>query len=176
MARARFRRSVKRSKDLVWITTIVEASLLDPTVTDVAIAVTPSDWSGGNAGFDRCTLMAIRGWLGYAQQAASTAAEATALWLAMYVTDSQVAANSMDPSGATEYTQFDTLWTDGLALTLSTGTGAPIISRQLDLRARRKLSTAQDVRLAGVVPTDTASPRVNVCGCIRALLRLDPPG
>jgi len=172
----RMRRSVRRSKDLVWITTIVEASFLDPTPSDAAVIVTPADWNGASLGFDRCTLMAVRGWLGYAQQAASTAAEATALWLAMYVTDTQVAANSMDPSGASEYNVFDTLWTDGLALTLSTGTGAPIISRQLEIKSRRKLTTASDVRLAGCIPTDTGSPRVNVCGCVRALLRLDPPG
>ena len=176
MARARIRRSVKRSKDLIWVTTMIEASILENTPTDICIAVTPSDWSGGNIGFDRATLMSVRGWISYSQQAAATAAEATGMYLALYLTDVQVAANAMDPSNATEYSAFDTLWTDGMSLTATTGTAGPFLARQLDVRSRRRMTTQTDVRIAAQVSADTAgAPRVNFNGCVRSLLRLDPP-
>ncbi len=173
MRARRVRRAVRRAKDLVWITTIVEASVAE-TALDIAQVLVSADWSGGNVGFDRCTLMAVRGWIGMAQIAASTANEATGLWLALYVTDGSLALNNMDPQVATEYVQFDTLWTDGLAISTSS-TSAAMKATQLDIKARRKLTTASEVRLAASMPTDTATPRVNVVGCVRALVRLDPP-
>lgn len=177
MRKARFRRAVKRSRDLVWVTTIIEASILESTPTDIGQIVVSGDWSNGNVGFDRCTLMAVRGWLSLAQAAAATAAEATGVYMAMYVTDGSVALNSMDPAVATEYVQFDTIWTNGTCMTANTGNQpADVMSRQLDIKARRKLTTASEVRLAASMSSDTATPRANFNGCIRALLRLDPPG
>jgi len=173
MRRRRF--SVKRSRDLVWITTIVETSVAESTALDIAQLVLSGDWSLGNAGFDRCTLMGIRGWLGYSQTAAATATEATGIWAAMYVTDGSVTTNNMDPRTAAEYAQFDTIWTDGWAFSAATTPDAPR-TIQLDIKSRRKLTTASEVRLATTIPTDTASPRCTVIGCVRSLLRLDPPG
>jgi len=170
--RARVLRGARRKGDLVWVTTVIAASILEATPTDIGLLVIPSDW-GDQAGFDRCTLMGIRGWLGFSQQAAATAADATGCYLAIYVTDASVAANSMDPSTATEYQDFDTIFTDGMSLTQTTGTAGFQVSRQLDIKARRKLTSASSVRVALTVDGDTATPRVNVNGVVRSLLKLD---
>lgn len=166
------RRSSRRKGDLVWITTVVAASLLEATPTDYGLLVIPTDW-GNQQGFDRATLMGIRGWLGFSQQAAATAADATGFYTAIYVTDASVAANSMDASTATEYQDFDTIYTDGFSLTQTTGTAGFTQSRQLDIKSRRRLTSASSVRIAGTVDGDTATPRVNINGVIRTLLKLD---
>ena len=156
----------------MWVTTIVAASTLENTVVDNALLVIPADWNiSGN--FDRCTLMGIRGWLGYSQQAAATAGDATAYYTAIYVTDAGVAANSMDPSLATDYTEFDVLWTDGFSLTQTTGTAGFTPSRQLEVKTRRKLTSQSSVRLSSFIDSDTGAPRVNTNGVIRTLLKLD---
>ena len=167
------RRAIRRKGDLVWITTVIAASILEATPTDIGLLVIPSDW-GNQQGFDRATVMGIRGWLSYAQQAAITAADASGSYLAIYVTDQSVAANSMDPSTATEYQDFDTLWTDGMCLTQTTGTAGPFLARQLDIKARRRITSASAVKLAMTVDSDTATPRVNVNGVVRTLLKLTP--
>jgi len=173
--RGRVRRSSRaKNGDLVWVTTIIQASLLESTPTDIGLLVIPADWSSAGGGFDRCTLMGIRGWLSMVQQGAATAAEATGCYTALYVTDQAVAANSMDPSTATEYSDFDTLWTDGMALTAAASTAQQAIwSRQLEVKTRRKLTSASSVRLAGAVDADSATPRVNWVGVVRTLLKLD---
>ena len=171
--RSRGSRSSRRSRDLIWITTIIETSLLEGTA-DIGLLVIPTDWSA-NSGFDRATILGIRGWLHLAQLAASTAVDATGIFLSIYKTDQAVPVNSNDPSLAAEYNVNDTLWTGGAALNLTTGTSSPMPPFELNIKARRKFSTADSLRLAYTIPTDAATPRVNVIGCIRTLLQLDPP-
>lgn len=171
--KGRVMRASRKKGDLVWITTVIAASTLEATPVDIGLLVIPSDW-GNQQGFDRATVMGIRGWLGWSQQAAATAADATGCYMAIYVTDQSVAANSMDPSTATEYQDFDTLWTDGFSLTQTTGTAGPFPGRQLDIRARRRITSASAVKLAMLVDGDTGTPRVNVNGVVRTLLKLTP--
>jgi len=165
------RRASKRRQDLVWVTTVVAASLLESTPTDIGLLVIPSDWAV-TAGFEHCTLMGIRGWLSWTQEAAATAADATGTYMAIYVTDQAVAANSMDPTTATEYSDFDILWTDGGSLNTGAGTGQPFPARQLEIKTRRRLTSVQSVRLAAAVDGDTATPRVGYNGVIRSLLKV----
>ena len=172
-AKARFRRSVKRSRDLIWITTIVQASVLESTPTDVALLVIPADWVS-NTGFDRATLLGMRGWFVAYQATAGTSADATGGYGAIYMCDEGVTANSMDPSTAGEYADFDVLFTFGCAF--ATTAGAPIRPEQLEVKARRKMTSASSIRMAVAVDADTAAPRMNVNGVIRSLIQLDPPG
>jgi len=173
VAARRFNRRASAAKhgDLVWITTVIAASILEATPLDIGLIVIPSDW-GNQVGFDRATLMGIRGWLSWAQQAAATAADATGAYMAVYMTDAAVAVNSMDPSTATEYSDFDVIWTDGFSLSQTTGTAGPFPARQLDLKAKRKLTSTSSIRLAASVDSDTATPRVSFNGVFRALLKL----
>lgn len=173
--RRRGGRSVRKSRDLVWITSILEETLLEGNL-DLSLLVIPNDWASATNGFDRATLLSIRGWLHVVQLAASTSTEATGIWLSVYKTDQAVAVNSFDPHDALEYNVNDTLWTGGAGLNLTTGTSSPLPVTDINIKTRRKLTSADSIRLAYTIPTDTATPRVNVIGCLRCLLQLDPPG
>jgi len=155
------------------VTTLIQSSNLEFAGVDIAELVIPADWSQ-NAGFDRCTMMSIRGWLACAQAGSGTAAEAPTCYGAIYVTDASVAANQMDPGNAVDYATFDVIYTFGMA-GVGTISAAGIPGGQVDVRSRRKLTSASEVRVAIGVPVDTAAaPRFNVSGCLRCLLKLDP--
>lgn len=171
-ARARVRRSVKRSRDLIWITTIVQASILENTPTDIGLLVIPADWVI-TTGFDRATLLGMRGWYCFCQATAGTSADATGGYGAIYMADETVPANSMDPSIATEYADFDVLHTMGCGF--NTQSTPPLSSVPLEVKVKRKLTSASSVRWAVTVDADTASPRLNVNAVVRSLLQLDPP-
>lgn len=166
------RRSSRNGKNLIWVTTLIESSFLEATPLDLADLVIPSDWAGAS-GFDRATLMGVRGWLSIAQLAAATAADASGCWVAIYVTGTDIAANSFNPGAAVDYNDNDTLYTTGVALTTATGTGLAYPTEQINIKARRKLTTALDLRMAAIASSDTATPRVNVVGCIRSLIMTD---
>jgi len=172
--RTRFRRGAKRSKDLIWVTTIVQAATLETASAGVDIAqlVIPGDWSL-SAGFDRATLMGIRGWLGTTQSATGTAAEAPGAWYAIYLCEQLTPAGSMDPQNAVDYANFDVLWTHGFTGVGSLTAGG-FMGQQIEVKARRKITSATEIRMAISVPADTATPRFNTTGVLRCLLKLDP--
>jgi len=150
----------------------MEASLLEGSVLDMVFLVIPADWVA-TTGFDRATLLGMRGWYTFTPAAVGTAAESTAFYSAIYMCDEGVPANSMDPSVATEYADFDVLYSDGVAVN-ATAIG-PQSSHQLQVKVKRKLTSASQIRWSGFLATDTATPRVNANGVIRCLLQLDPP-
>jgi len=174
VAARRFRRATRRAKDLIWVTTIVQAASLETSSAglDLGDLIIPGDWSL-SAGFDRATLMGIRGWLAMSQTASGTAAEAPGIASCIYVTDQLTPANQMDPLNAVDYANFDVIYTDGMA-GVGTISAAGMRATQIDVRARRKLTSAQEIRYAVSIPTDTATPRFNTLGVFRCLLKLDP--
>jgi len=171
VAARRFRgsRAAKRTKDLIWVTTTFQASLVETAGIDIVDIVIPTDWATA-AGFDRCTLLGIRGWYCVAQTAAGTAVDIPGIWLAIYVSAKDAVNDLMDPFLAQSYVDYDTLWTGGYIGEASTRTQPP---RDFAIKTKRKLSSAQELRMAATVPADTATPRFNVGGTIRALLQLD---
>jgi len=166
------RRAVRKSRDLIWITTVIQAATLETAGLDIADLVIPADWSL-SAGFDRATLMSIRGWLALSQTATGTAAEAPGAYLAIYLAEQLTPANQMDPTNAVDYANFDVIYTDGMA-GVGTVSAAGMRGMQIDVRSRRKLTSASEIRLAIAVPVDTATPRFNTTGVLRCLLKLDP--
>jgi len=173
-ARSRFRRSARKSKDLIWVTTICQAASLETGASglDIVDLVIPGDWSL-SAGFDRATLMGIRGWFALAQTASGTSSEAPGALYAIYLCEQLTPANQMDPINAVDYANFDVIYTDGIA-GVGTISAAGMRGHQLDIKARRKLTSATEIRLAVSIPTDTATPRFNAIGVFRCLLKLDP--
>jgi len=171
--RQRVRRMARRSgRDLVWITTIVQATMLESTPADLALLVIPADWSVTGQ-WDRATLLGIRGWLSCVQATAGTSGDATGGYVAIYVTDQAISSGAFDPSDAADYADFDVLYTTGTSFVTTAGTYLP--ADQLVVKSRRKLTSASSVRLAGSVDADAAAPRMNVNGVIRSLIQLDPP-
>jgi len=174
VAARRFRRATKRHRDLIWVTTIIQAATLETSSAglDLIDLIIPGDWSL-SAGFDRATLMAIRGWMGLAQTATGTAGEAPGAAYAIYLCEQLTPANQMDPMNAVDYANFDVIYTDGIC-GVGSVSAAGMRGIQLDIRARRKLTSASEIRLAVSVPNDTATPRFNCFAVFRCLLKLDP--
>jgi len=160
---------VKRHKDLIWVTTSWQSSLVETPGIDIVDVVIPSDWATV-AGFDRATLLACRGWWGVAQTAAGTATDIPGVWVALYVCGSDSPANTMDPFLAQSYVDYDVLWTGGYIGEASTRAQPPM---DFQVKTRRKITSGQEVRMAATVPVDTATPRFNLGGVVRALLQLD---
>jgi len=107
---------VKRHRDLIWITTIFQTSILEGVATEAALLVVGTDWAKTNT-FDRATLLSVRGWYNFAQVTVGTSADATAAYMAIYKTDALAASPAFAPSTASDYDKVDILYTDGLAIT-----------------------------------------------------------
>lgn len=170
----RFRRSVRRGrrngKNLTWITVVVKASLLENTPTQIAQLVIPSDWSLVT-GFDRATLVRIRGWLSIGQVTVGTSADATAAYAAIALQDGS-SADVMNPSVASDYDDYDVLWTGGCGVTAGAAAGS-YYAANIDIKAKRRLTTQEEVSLFTFLDIDTAAPRVNYNGVLRALVQTD---
>jgi len=167
-------RAVKRSRELIWVSVGVQASLLETTL-DIASLVISADWAT-TAGFDRATILGLRGWLSVSQVATGTASDSPGVWLAIYKCGEDSPANSMSPFNAQDYVDFDVLWCGGQGGGISTTGANTWPSVDINVKARRKINSGEQLRLAATVATDTASPRFNVNGMLRTLLQLDPPG
>jgi hypothetical protein len=174
-ARRRFlsgRRSARRRGNLVWVTVVVQASILENTATDVALVLSPGDWDPTGV-FDHATLVAVRGWISITQQGAATAADASAGYLAMYVKDDN-ATVVMNAGLAADYDIHDVLWTAGMGLTAAASTvSLPNRGGDLIIKTKRRISSAQRISLCAFVNTDTATPRMNINGVVRALVRTE---
>lgn len=166
------RRSIRRKGNLTWITVVVKASVLENVATQIAQLVIPSDWSIAT-GFDRATLLAVRGWLTVTQQGAATAAEATAAYWAVACQDVS-SADVMNPSVASDYDDYDVLYSGGLAMTAAAST-ASLVAPALDVqfKSKRRLTSQEEVSLFCFVDIDTATPRANFNGVLRALIRTE---
>lgn len=171
-ARTSSRRSVRRKGNLTWITVVVKASILENTATQIAQLVIPSDWSIAT-GFDRATLLAVRGWLTVTQQGAGTAAEASAAYWAVACQDVS-SADVMNPSVASDYDDYDVIFCGGLGLTAAASTVSLMPpAEQVHFKAKRRLTSQEEVSLFAFVDIDTATPRANFNGVLRALIRTE---
>jgi hypothetical protein len=169
--RARRMRSIKQQGDLIWITSVIAAVLLENTATVLSQIVIPSDWSA-NTGFDRCTLMRIRGWLSVVQSGAATAATPTAFYMAM-LTKGINDADVPNPADAQIYSDYDTIWNDGMGLTAAvSSTQLSQRGSQLDIKSKRRLTSGTDLSLVGFLVPDAATPRVEITGVVRALIKV----
>jgi len=92
--------------------------------------------------------------------------------MAIYKTDTLSASPAFAPSVAADYDKVDILYTDGLAIT-AVSSQAPQ-SVQVNVKTRRKITSADSIRCCIELDIDTAAPRVNIVGCFRSLLQLDP--
>ena len=170
----RFQRSAgRRHRDLIWITTVFNSSTLEGAAVDFALLIVGTDWAKTNA-FERATLLAVRGWYNLAQTTVGTSADATGGFLAIYKCESTVASPAMSPGTATDYDNVDILYTDGIAITASSSPAPP--STQVDIKVKRKITNMDSIRGTFQLDVDSAAPRINVVGCFRSLLQLDPPG
>ena len=167
----RFRRSARRHGNLVWITVVVKATLLENTATEVGLLVSPGDWDPTGV-FDRATLMGIRGWLSHVITAAGTTTDASAAYSAINVKDVNATA-VMNPGTAGNYDTYDTLYCTGVPATGLTAAASAQLVSQVNVKARRRITSQDNIVLSSFLDIDTATPRVNINGVIRSLVKTE---
>jgi len=165
-------RSFTRAKrDMVWVPWQIRASV-DETGT-AFILFNPTGWSpdAGN-NWDTGTLLRVVGWLGYRQTVAATSGEQP-FWAAALVLQ-DVAATSMSPVTLSQYDDRNILWTTGGPLASSTTLASQSVleqTRQLDIKVKRKVNSANEIALIIQVGTDTAAaPACDFVGIGRCLI------
>jgi len=170
-------RSVRRfsrgGKDYIWCTTRVDQVVLDDELVSISTLLSPSDWEASTTGFDRGTLVSIRGWLSTQQGAAGTTNDATLM--AMYVVkNSSAAASTFSPLLASSYDNSDVLWSSGLMVTgtpIRDNSRMAISTQQIDIKSKRKVSSGDVIQLVSAMDIDTASPTMFVGGFLRCLVQ-----
>ena len=146
MARNRSRRAFKRGpKNYVWMTLLIGNVL----VADGAIGgnniVQTSDWAG-DFGFERSTLLTVRGWLSFAGQGVTAL---SVFALIAKIGDSEPDAD-IGPSLVASYTDNDILWTGGFNAQVESGDG-PGAERHyrenIHIKVKRKMTVGDNIAL-----------------------------
>jgi len=165
---SRRRYSAKRGpKNNVWSVLVLEDVAISTTTIESAI-VAPADWSGvTGTGFEKGTLLRIRGWLGFTLS--QTSAAQTTLFGMIYVTDANDVVHS--PALAASYATEDVLWSWGQIW--PTGNASALeknatLSVPVDVKSMRKIDSSKQVRLALIVSTTSG---VLISGVLRGLVR-----
>jgi len=174
MARRQFRRSVRRTKDYIWATTRVDQLILDDEQLNFTTLLSPSDWEASTTGFDRGTLVAIRGWLCGKQTANGTTAEGT--MVASFIhKNSAAAASAFTPLNAASYDSSDILWCNGFVVIGSTANDSSrydMAAQQIHIKAKRKIDSSETIQLVSAMDIDTAAaPTYTLSGILRVLVQ-----
>lgn len=165
-------RSPRTKRETIWTTIVasgVSAAL--PGANLPLSLVLPVDWVRGT-NFERGAVLAgIRGWYQFAYMATSTFTSPTCyLSIAKHEVDEVV--SGQDWSVAGPYNGEDVLYTDGahMQTVASTASGNLHLSRQLDVRTKRKLTSDDYIGINFM--TQGASSDWTLSGVFRALLVL----
>jgi len=159
--------SVSRGpKNNIWSVILIDNQVVDTTVVEGDI-VNNGDLQAAATGFQRFTLLRVRGWLSITKPPENTVA--ASIFMIIYVTD--LNAGTVDPTNATKYTEEDILWTGGVQFE-GAGAGAvevatPIVL-DIDVKAMRKIDTSRDVRFSFL---STGVGGIVVSGLMRGLVR-----
>ncbi len=145
----RFRRGVSRGpKNNIWSVILIEDLTIATTAIEADI-VTLSDIQAAGTGFERFTLLRVRGWISVSKNVANQIN--STLFMAIYTVDTDAAV--ADPSNANFYTEEDVLWTGGINQ-VANGAGAvesqsPVLM-PVDVKAMRKIDSGRDVRFSAI--------------------------
>ena len=169
MASRRTRRSFSRKGGYIWTNVKLSSEAVSNTVNSLNI-VDSSEFSITGSQ-KMVTLMAIRGWLSATKVVASGG---TVLFGLVASVDEDISATAaeLDPAISSTYTDEDILWTFGCELpdwSTASQAGGGIWHQEVNIKARRKLKTGQDIR---IVYTNTLGSRVLLSGILRALLKV----
>ena len=167
MARRRFSRSISRGpKNNVWSVVLLDEVVVDTGVVEADI-VNAGDLQAAATGFQRFTLLRVRGWLSISKDAANLGG--TSVFMIVYTTDND--AGTVSPIVAATYTDEDVLWSAGAdfpaAGTANISLMAPT-QIELDVKAMRKIDTSRNVRFSII---GSSAGAVTVSGVLRGLVR-----
>jgi len=158
--RSRGRSSGAKGANYVWTAVLPGFGLI--TAGDESLIVAKTDWSN-IVGFERATIMTVRGWLSFTS--GGTAA-ADYKWAIVLVDEDVPIQSSLL---ADFYTDEDILWTGGGRKALTdAGDNSWQINHDVNVKAKRKMTSGQELRIIFDV---TATSSIHVVGVLRALLK-----
>jgi len=166
VARRRGRSVSRGPKNNIWTVVLLDNQAISTSVVEANI-VEPDDWQPSTSGFERATLLRVRGWLAFTGNQPSLVV--SSMFAAIYVTDADDSVNS--PAAVATYTKEDVLWTWGVQVPAIESGGieaVPMTYVAVDIKAMRKIDSARELRLTlvgSVAFTGTVS------GVLRALIR-----
>ena len=150
----------------MWIATVIDETNITNASTDIVL-VGSTDWAIGG-GFEKATVLRVRGWLG--GLVSSLNAVTGAIAAAIYVVDEDEAAS--DATSPVFYSDEDVVWTNGQAW--GAGNAASVerpwaFSFDVDVKAMRRVSNGQELRLT--MRAFNAGQTTLLSGVVRTLLR-----
>ncbi len=171
IARAKsFSRGTRRKGRYLWSGLLFDELVISSTVQGFAI-VASDDFTTAQ-GRSEVTLMGIRGWLSFSTVDA-TAKETAYIGIVKKDTDESVSGASMDPSALSFYIDEDILWTGGWLSPghiTAVGMRAHTEPQQLNIKARRKVATGQDISIQLAAAGGNS---VLVSGVMRAIMLIN---
>jgi len=168
-----FRRFRSGKRDYIWTTTRVEQTIADDALVSITNLVAPSDWEASTTGFDRGTLLGIRGWLATLQSAAATTADQTMV-ASFIIKNSSAASTAFSPLAAASYDSSDVLWCGGQLLQSSAASDRArydMAQQQVFVKSKRKLTSADTIDFVTAMDVDTVSPTYFISGILRCLIQ-----
>ena len=165
MGSSRARGKSSGPKNQLWTAVLFNGAPVSDSPAIEGGIVEPADWSSA-AGFEKATLLRIRGWLSIVPVASS--ASAGTCFIAIYKVDADDPVRAFD--NVVEYVDEDVIWTGGVSWTAATAT-PDLVPKTLvvDVKSMRKIDVAQEIRVSfvcGAVNDDCL-----VSGVLRALVR-----
>jgi len=146
-------RVAKKKRDLVWVTAFGSMSLTENATTLAFLSA--GEWEASSLNFERATLLRVRGYMTLVQFAAASVAAPVALF-AIHLGPITYVAGDFDPLVSSDYDITDVLWTDGVGLTPVAATQSMDMSntRTIDIKAKRRMTSAQQLMVTGSMQTD----------------------
>lgn len=184
MARRSSRRArvAPKKRELIWVSTVFQGRAFGVTTAEVpAPLVAAVDWARSTSNFERgCTLLAIRGWLSVVYSNTSTSTQPN-WYMSIFKADEDQDHTALNWTVGAAYGSEDILYVDGGASLYGSMTPADAtpqitdlgnikLSRQIDIRTKRKLDTDEVIWCAFATPS--AAQDWIVSGVLRCLLQL----
>lgn len=176
----RFNRQ-RPKRELIWTTTVFQARNAGVTTAEIPTnLVTEVDWGRAQVGFEKgAVLKAIRGWYQVAYGPSSTSL-APSWYMSVFKTTIDEDFTLSNWTVAAAYNSEDVLYTDGGHHALAAATpaaatpwpsgGYATMARQMEVKANRKLTSNECIKLAFVTPS--AAQDWTMSGVFRALIAL----
>jgi len=143
------RRRSNGSRNLIWSNVLAQNVLIAAGSTDESIICISTDWSAA-VGFERATIIGIRGWLAVQRESAGNGS----VWCA--ILKQAIAETTPDPKIIATYNDEDILWTWGTGFE---STSTDQMQTMIDVKVKRKIDVnTKIVLLVGAVG---ASIRLN---------------
>jgi len=168
--RGNWRRAATRvKKDYVWKTSSIALTGTGAGAAQYTTILTPADWQVGSTGFERATVLAIRGWLYFTNVVLGSNFPGS--YAAIYK-GSVTEAPSFDPRAIATYDAYDILrvfGAPGARAAVTTASDEVPHVQHVDIKSKRKVDSSENLLFAfGTAGSAAAS--TNAIGVLRVLV------